>query len=99
MRVIAKSRFRGYWQDNRYRSAEQSLRAWYDEVSKGTWKHFNELKRDYPAASLVGNNRAVFNIKGNEFRLIVKFEFAMNAVFIRFFGTHKEYDKVNAAEV
>ena len=99
MRVIAKSRLRQYWHISRYRVAEQSLRAWYDEISKGSWKNFNELKSDYPGASIVGNGRVVFNIHGSAFRLIVKFEFRMNAVFIRFFGTHKEYDKINAAEV
>jgi mRNA interferase HigB len=99
MRVIAKSRLRQFWNISRYRSAEQPLRAWYDEISKGTWKNFNELKSDYPYASIAGNGRVVFNIHGNDFRLIVKFEFRMNAVFIWFFGTHKGYDKINAAEV
>jgi mRNA interferase HigB len=98
MRVIAKSRLRNYWNKRQYREAEQQLRAWYDEIRKGSWKNFNELKRDYPTASIVGNNRVVFNIKGNAFRLIIKFEFKMNAVFIRFFGTHKEYDNINASE-
>lgn len=96
MRVIAKSRLCQYWQKNVYRAAEQPLRAWYDEISKGSWKSLNELKRDFPTASIVGNDRVVFNIMGNAFRLIVKFEFKMNAVFIRFFGTHKEYDKIKA---
>ena len=98
MRIIAKSRLRQIWQIKRYREAEQPLRAWHDEISKGKWKNFNDLKRDYPAASMVGNDRVVFNIHGNAFRLIVKFEFRMNAVFIRFFGTHKEYDKINTSE-
>ncbi|MGA2507477.1 MAG: type II toxin-antitoxin system HigB family toxin [Chitinispirillaceae bacterium] len=97
MRVIAKSRLRRCWEKSRYRNAEQPLRAWHDEISKGIWKNFNDLKRDYPTASIVGNGRVVFNIGGNAFRLIVKFEFGMNAVFIRFFGTHKEYDTINAA--
>jgi mRNA interferase HigB len=96
MRVIAKSRLRQYWQKKQYQNAEQPLRAWHDEIAKGTWKNFNELKKDYPNASVVGNGRVVFNIGGNAFRLIVKFEFRMDAVFIRFFGTHKEYDKINA---
>ena len=98
MRVIAKSRLSQIWRKKQYREAEQALRSWYDEISKGAWKNFNDLKRDYPTASIVGNNRVVFNIQGNTFRLIVKFEFRMNAVFIRFFGTHKEYDKINASE-
>jgi mRNA interferase HigB len=99
MRVIAKSRLCQYWQKKAYRVAEQSLRAWYDEVSKGKWKSLNDLKGDFPTTSIVGNDRVVFNIMGNAFRLIVKFEFRMNAVFIRFFGTHKEYDRIKAEEV
>ena len=98
MRVIAKSRLRQYWQSRQYRKAEQPLRAWHDEISKGSWKNFNDLKKDYPHSSIVGNNRVVFDILGNQFRLVVKFEFRMNAVFIRFFGNHQEYDKINAME-
>lgn len=96
MRVIAKSRLRQYWQKKQYQSAEQPLRAWHDEIAKGTWKNFNELKRDYPSASIVGNGRVVFNIHGNDFRLVVKFEFRMNACFIRFFGTQRDLLKYNA---
>ena len=96
MRVIAKSRLRQYWQKSPYRKAEQPLRAWHDEIAKGTWKNFNDLKRDYPNASIVGNGRVVFNIGGNAFRLIVKFEFRMDAVFIRFFGTLTGLVKYNA---
>jgi mRNA interferase HigB len=75
------------------------LRAWYDEVRKARWKTFNELKADFPKASLAGNNRVVFNICGGSFRLIVKTEWHMDAVFVRFFGTHAEYDRINAGEV
>ena len=99
MRVIAKSRLSLYWQKKNCKAAEQPLRAWYDEMIKGTWKNFNELRTDYPTASIVGNDRVVFNIKGNTYRLIVKFEFKMNCIFIRFFGTHSEYDKIKADEV
>jgi mRNA interferase HigB len=99
MRVIAKSRLRHYWQMKPYRTAEQPLRAWYDEISKGEWTSFNDLKKEYPSVSIVGNGRVVFNICRNSFRLVVKFEFRMNAVFIRFFGTHKKYYQIDASEV
>jgi mRNA interferase HigB len=98
MRVIAKSRLKQYWQQRQYREAEMPLKAWHDEICKGAWKNFNDLKMDYPNASIVGNDRVVFNINGNSYRLVVKFEFKMNAVFIRFFGTHKEYDRINASK-
>ncbi|MDD5674489.1 MAG: type II toxin-antitoxin system HigB family toxin [Chitinivibrionales bacterium] len=98
MRIIAKSRLRHYWIQKMYRSAEQPLRAWHDEIKQAHWKNFNDLRIDFPKASLVGNGRVVFDIQGGTFRLIVKVEFRMNAVFIRFFGTHKEYDTINASE-
>jgi len=83
----------------KYRIAEEPLKAWYDEVRQARWKNFNDVKADFPKASIVGNGRVVFDINGGTFRLIVKIEFRMNAVFIRFFGTHTEYDDVNASEV
>lgn len=99
MRVIAKSRLREFWSKNRYKAAEQPLKAWYDEVKHASWKNFNDLKSDFPKASIVGHGRVVFDIHGGAFRLIVKIEFRMDAVFIRFFGTHQEYDSINASEV
>lgn len=99
MRIIAKSRLKDYWSLKKYRAAEQHLRAWHDEVKNANWKNLNELKRDFPKASPVSNGRVVFDILGGNFRLIVKIEFRMKAVFIRFFGTHKEYDNIKASEV
>lgn len=99
MRVIAKSKLEQYWNQKKYRAAEGSLKAWHDEVRKAKWKNFNDLKEEFPKASIVGNNRVVFNILGGAFRLVVKIEFRMNAVFIRFFGTHKEYDDIDVDRV
>jgi mRNA interferase HigB len=99
MRIIAKSRLKAFWIQKQYKVAEQPLKAWHDEVKKAMWNNFNDLKADFPKASIVGNGRVVFDIHGGAFRLIVKIEFKMNAVFIRFFGTHKEYDVINAREV
>jgi mRNA interferase HigB len=99
MRVIAKSKLKTFWSQKKYTSAEEFLKAWHDEVKQANWKNFNDLKVDFPKASIVGNGRVVFDIHGGAFRLIVKIEFRINAVFIRFFGTHKEYDTINASEV
>ena len=98
MRAIARSRLRSYWSLKKYSAAEEPLKAWYDEVRQAKWKNFNDLKADFPKASLVGNGRVVFNIHGGIFRLIVKIEFRLDAVFIRFFGTHQEYDSIDARE-
>jgi mRNA interferase HigB len=98
MRVIARSRLKKYWTQKKYNASEEPLRAWHDEVRQAKWKSFSDLKTDFPKASLVGNGRVVFNIHGGVFRLIVKIEFRLNAVFIRFFGTHQEYDAIDARE-
>jgi mRNA interferase HigB len=98
MRVIARSRLKCYWIQRKYNAAEEPLKAWYDEVRQAKWKKFGDLKADFPKASLVGNKRVVFNIHGGVFRLIVKIEFRLNAVSIRFFGTHQEYDAIVASE-
>lgn len=99
MRIIAKSTLREFWEKSTYADSEQQLKAWYDEVKKAEWKTFNDVKKDFPNASIVGNGRIVFNIKGNYYRLIAKFEFRLDKVFIRFIGTHKQYDKINTWEV
>ncbi len=98
MRVIAKSRLKAFWLQKKYKAAEQPLKAWHDEVRKANWRSFSDLKREFPKASIVGNGRVVFDIHGGAFRLIVKIEFKLNAVFIRFFGTHQEYDAIKASE-
>ena len=99
MRIVAKSKLREFWEIASYSDSEQQLKAWYDEVKKAEWKTFHDIKNDFPRASIVGNGRVVFNIKRNRYRLIVKFEFRLNMVFIRFIGTHKQYDKIIAEEV
>ena len=99
MRVIARSRLKSYWSQKKYSAAEEPLKAWYDEVRQAKRQNFNDLKADFPKASLVGNGRVVFNIHGGVFRLIAKIEFRMDAVFIRYFGTHQEYDSIDASEV
>ncbi len=98
MRIIAKSTLKKFWNKSAYHNCEQPLKAWFDEALKANWKNLNEVKRDFPNASIVGNGRVVFNIKGNDYRLIVKFEFKMNAIFIRFIGTHKQYNIIKASE-
>jgi len=75
------------------------LKAWYQEVEKTQWNNLNELKLEYPNASILENNRVCFNIKGNSYRLIVKINFPYQMVWIRFIGTHAEYDKINANKI
>ncbi len=97
MRVIAKRTLRGFWR--KHADCEQQLKSWYRETEKAEWSNINELKREYPSASILNNNRIVYNIKGNSYRLIVKFNFEYKICWIRFIGTHAEYDKINANEI
>ncbi len=97
MRVIAKKILREFWE--KHSDCEQQLKAWYQEADKGTWKNLNELKSEYPSASILYDNRVCFNIKGNYYRLIVKINFSYQMMWIRFIGTHVEYDKINANKI
>lgn len=93
-RIFAKSTLRAYW--IKHSNSEQYLKTWYDTAMNSSWKTPNDIKKTYANASILKNGRIVFNIKGNSYRLIVKFNFEKQWAFIRFIGTHAEYDKINA---
>ena len=97
LRIIAKRTLREHWEE--HPDCEQHLKTWYETAKKANWQNSNDIKKTYKNASVVGNNRVVFNIKGNDYRLIVKFNFKRGWAFIRFIGTHKDYDKIDAKEV
>ncbi|MBD2203896.1 type II toxin-antitoxin system HigB family toxin [Calothrix sp. FACHB-1219] len=97
MRIIARSTLRQFWEI--HPDAEQPLKTWYDEVSRAEWTSPTDIKITYRNASIIANNRVVFNIKGNKYRLIVHVRYDINIVFIRFVGTHSEYDNVDAATI
>jgi mRNA interferase HigB len=97
LRVIAKKILREFWR--RHSDCEQQLKSWYRECEKGSWKNNHEIKKNYPAASILADNRVVFNIKGNTYRLVVKINFTYQMMWIRFIGTHKEYDGIDATKV
>lgn len=78
---------------------EQQLRAWYQDVEKATWKTPTDVKAHYATASILTNNRVVFNIKGNQYRLIVVIKYKSGIVYIRFVDTHSEYDKIDATTI
>ena len=82
-----------------YPEAAASLQEWYRELEISEFKNFNELKEVYKNANIVGDDRVVFNIKGNSYRLVVRFVFAYKAIQIKWFGTHNEYDAINVETV
>jgi mRNA interferase HigB len=96
-RIFSKSTLREYWEENP--ETEQYLKTWYDTALHSDWKNPNEVKKSYANASILKDNRIVFNICGNSYRLIGKFNFEKGWIFIRFIGTHKEYDKIDANKI
>jgi mRNA interferase HigB len=97
LRVIAKRILRQFWA--RHPDCEQQLKSWYQETQKSEWKNTHALKKEYPTASILRDNRVIFNIKGNNYRLIVRINFQYQMMWIRFIGTHKEYDKIDATNI
>ena len=97
VRIIARRTLRTYWE--RVPGAEQPLKAWYAVASKANWSTPADVKATYGNASIVGGDRVVFNIGGNRYRLIVRFDYPCRIGFVRFVGTHAEYDSVDATSV
>ena len=97
MRIIAKKILREFW--IKHTDCEEQLKAWFQETSNYEWNNSNEIKSNYPSASILGDNRIVFNIKGNHYRLIIKINYDYQMIWIRFVGTHAEYDKIDATKI
>jgi mRNA interferase HigB len=99
MRVISRKRLRQFWQLPQYADAEQPLKAWFREAEKGDWSTPSAIKAMYGSASIVANHRVVFNIAGNKYRLVVKVNYAYRVMYIRFVGTHRQYDNIDVTEI
>jgi mRNA interferase HigB len=97
MRIVARKSLLAFIK--RHAKVEQSLLAWYAETAKAEWKSPQDIKDQYASASFVGRNRVIFNIKGNEYRLIVAVAYRVGVVYIKFVGTHAQYNRVDAATV
>jgi len=93
-RIFAKSILKGYWE--KHPDSEQYLKTWFDTAMNSDWKTPTDVKQTYANASILKDSRIVFNIKGNKHRLVVKFNFEKQWIFIRFIGLHAEYDKIDA---
>ena len=97
VRIIAVATLRAFWQ--RHPDAEQPLKTWFAEVTKAGWTQPSDIKAYYRSASVLKSRRVVFNIKGNEYRLIVAIAYRLQIVYVKFIGTHADYDKVDANTV
>jgi mRNA interferase HigB len=97
MRVIAIRTLREFWQ--RHADAEEPLRAWYSDARRATWQAPADIKSLHAQASVIAGNRIVFNIKGNDYRLVIHINYPAGVVYIRFIGTHAQYDRIDAKTI
>jgi len=97
VRVMTRKAINDYC--NTYKETSTQLQAWYHEVKNAQWNNPQDVRARYSNASIIKGNRIVFNIKGNKYRLVTKVNYQMNVVYIRFFGTHNEYTKINVEEI
>ncbi|MDO9453591.1 MAG: type II toxin-antitoxin system HigB family toxin [Stagnimonas sp.] len=99
MRIIAKSTLKKFWQRRAYADAQAPLESWHEEATKAQWNSPQAVKAQYASASICGRNRVVFNISGNKYRLVVEMQYQAGIVWVKFIGTHAQYDKINVETV
>jgi|SRR3954468_7469542 len=97
MHIISRPKLMDFWK--KHPDTEVPLRLWFKKVQTTKWKNINELKKDFPTADYIGNNRVIFDIKGNKYRIVVVVFFMGQKIFIRFIGTHAEYDKIDVKKI
>jgi mRNA interferase HigB len=97
MCIIALKTLRLFWEQ--HHDAQQALQAWYRDAKRATWKTPTDIRNVYRNASIVGNNRVVFTIRGNQYRLVVAINYTLGIIYIRFIGTHQDYDKIDVATI
>lgn len=97
MRIVSRATLKEFWEQ--FSDAEQPLKAWYEEAKKADWCSPQDIKDKYLNASFVGNNRVVFNIHGNKYRLVVAINYKFSMCYIRFVGSHQDYDEIDAATI
>ena len=97
MRVIKIKTLKEYWQ--KHTDIESQLKVWFAEMKAGVFKSPADIKRRYPSADIIAGNRVIFNIKGNHYRLVVKIHYNRQIVYIRFIGTHDEYNSIDVETI
>ncbi|MDX1959503.1 MAG: type II toxin-antitoxin system HigB family toxin [Leptospiraceae bacterium] len=99
MRIISRKALREFYENPTYKDSKTPIETWFSETLKANWNSPSDIKTKYSNASIIGDNRVVFNLHGNKYRLIVKVHYNLKIVYIRFIGTHQQYDKINAEEI
>lgn len=97
MRIVARKTLRQFWEQ--HPDAEQALKAWYHDAKQAAWTSSKDIRQVYATASVIANNRIVFNIRGNHYRLVVAINYGYQIIYIRFVGTHQEYDQIDVATI
>jgi mRNA interferase HigB len=97
MRIIALKTLRAFWEQ--HPDVQQALQAWYRDAKRATWRAPADTKRVYRNVSFVGNNRVVFNIMGNRYRLVVAVQYQYGVIYVRFVGSHQDYDKIDVSTI
>jgi mRNA interferase HigB len=97
MRIVSRKTLKTFWEQ--HPDVQKSLEAWLEDAKKAVWKTPNDIKNIYRNASIVANNRVVFNIKGNDYRLVLAINYECGIAYIRFIGTHKAYDQIDVTTI
>ena len=99
MRIVSHRRIKEFYETPGREDARVALERWYDVAQNAEWKGLSDIRKDFPATDYVGNQHYVFNIKGDNYRLMVVIKFVMGYIFVRFVGTHREYDRIDASNI
>jgi mRNA interferase HigB len=99
MRIVSHRKLKEFYESSGRGDSRVALERWYDVVEEANWKNFSDIREDFPSTDYVGNQHYVFNIRGNNYRLVVVIKFVMGYVYVRFVGTHEEYDKIDCSNI
>jgi len=99
MRIVSHRKIKEFYTIQGHADARDALERWYAVAESAAWRSLSDIKADFPSADYVGNQHYVFNIKGNNYRLVVVVKFTIGYLYIRFIGTHKEYDKIDCSTI
>ena len=99
MRIVSHRRLKEFYEKEGHTDARAALERWYETAEGADWHNLSDIKVDFPSTDYVGNQHYVFNIKGNKYRLVVVVKFTIGYIFIRFVGTHAEYDRIDCSTI
>lgn len=99
MRIVSHRKLKEFYETRGHEDSRVALERWYEIAENAEWKNLSDIKADFLSADYVGNQHYVFNIRGNKYRLVIVVKFTIGYIFIRWVGTHSEYDKIDCANV